>query len=169
MKFQVLVFLGVRAFTLLPIIGVAFGLEAVFRLPAISFPLQVFVGLILILATKILDFKCLRAFSAAGGTFYYADPPKQVVTTGPYRYVRNPLYLTLFIDTVGLFLIYGSTAFVIILVLLVSGINYLVVTWEEPGLQNRFGTAYLDYKKNVPRWIPRIHGHDALQPETPGN
>ena len=163
LKFQVFVFLGVRAFTLLPIIGVALGLRAVFEFPVIAFPLQSFVGLVLILATKILDFESLRAFSAAGGTFYYADPPKQVVTTGPYRYVRNPLYLTLFIDTVGLFLIYGSTTFIIMLVLLVVGINYLVVGWEEPGLENRFGAAYLDYKKNVPRWIPRIPGYDAVR------
>jgi protein-S-isoprenylcysteine O-methyltransferase Ste14 len=120
------------------------------------------VGAVLILATKILDFKCLKAFSAAGGTFYYADPPKRMVTTGPYGHVRNPLYLTLFIDTSGLFLAFGSTAFLIILVLEAVGVNYLVVRWEEPGLEQRFGSAYLDYKRNVPRWIPcgRSSGHE---------
>lgn len=164
MKFQVFVFLGVRAFTLLPIIGVALVLRAVFGFPVIAFPLQGFVGLVLILATKILDFESLRAFSAAGGTFFYADPPKRVVATGPYGYVRNPLYLTLFTDTVGLFLIYGWTTFIVILILLVTGINYLVVRWEEPGLEKRFGAAYLDYRKNVPRWIPRIPRFSEVSP-----
>lgn len=156
-------FLGVRAITLLPIIGMAFGLAAVFTFPRVTFLFQRFVGLALILATKILDFESLRAFSAAGGTFYYADPPKRVVSTGPYRYIRNPLYLTLFLDTAGLFLAYGSTAFIVILVLLVVGIHYLVVRWEEPGLEKRFGSAYLDYKRSVPRWIPRILGHHPAQ------
>ncbi len=158
-----MLFLGVRAVTLLPIIGAAFGLGAVLRFPAVTFPFQGLVGMVLILAAKVVDFESLRVFSAAGGTFYYADPPKRVVTTGPYGHVRNPLYLTLFTDTVGLFLVNGSTAFIVILGILVVGINYLVVGWEEPGLENRFGTAYLDYTRNVPRWIPRIQGYHAVQ------
>jgi protein-S-isoprenylcysteine O-methyltransferase Ste14 len=46
---------------------------------------------------------------------------------------------------------------------LVVGINCLVVGREEPGLENRFGAEYLDYSRNVPRWIPRIQGYNAVQ------
>jgi len=158
LRSQVPLFLGVRAITLLPIVGIAFGLGALFEFPRLVFPLQGLAGVTMIVATKILDFKCLRAFSAARGTFYYAHPPERMVTTGPYSYVRNPLYLTLFIDTFGLFLTFGSTAFLMILALEVVGVNYLVVRWEEPGLEQRFGSVYLDYKGSVPRWIPKITG-----------
>ncbi len=155
-RVQALLFFGVRAFTLVLIIGAASGLSVVFPVPTLAFPLNGFVGVALILASKILDYESIKAFWAAGGTFFYTRPPKRLVDTGPYNHVRNPLYLTLLTDTLGLFLIFGSVLYLVILILFIVGIDRIVITREEAQLGHRFGNAYLDYKTRVPRWIPRI-------------
>ncbi len=156
MKLQLLLFFGVRAVTLALIVGAAFVLDKLFGFPILRFPLQQFVGIPLILVTKAFDYESINAFRRAGGTFFYTHPPEKVVDTGPYGHVRNPLYLTLFTDAFGFFLIYGSTAYLIVLILLIVGIDRVVITKEEPQMESRFGDAYLDYKRRVPRWIPRV-------------
>jgi protein-S-isoprenylcysteine O-methyltransferase Ste14 len=115
------------------------------------------VGIALILATKLSDYQCIKALLSAGGTFY-GRPPTSVVIRGPYRHVRNPLYLSLFADTIGLFLIFNSTGLGIALLLQVVGVHLIVVVREEKHLTERFGESYLSYKNAVPRWIPWRQG-----------
>jgi protein-S-isoprenylcysteine O-methyltransferase Ste14 len=90
------------------------------------------------------------------GTFS-GRPPTSVVVERPYQYVRNPLYLSLFADTIGLFLIFSSTGLTITLLLQVVGVHFIVVLREEKHLTERFGESYLRYENSVPRWIPRPH------------
>jgi protein-S-isoprenylcysteine O-methyltransferase Ste14 len=120
-------------------------------------PLSGAVGVVLILATKLSDYQCIKALLSAGGTFY-GKPPTSVVMEGPYEIVRNPLYLSLFVDTVGLFFIFSSTGLGIALFLQAVGVHFIVVLREERHLTERFGESYLRYKNAVPRWIPRRPG-----------
>jgi len=84
--------------------------------------------------------------------------PNQLIVEGPYRYVRNPVYLAMVIIIVGLSLLYqawqvsdiGKTSF-----LFVMG-HLAVVFLEEPATRKRFGEAYEDYCRRVPRWLPRL-------------
>lgn len=78
----------------------------------------------------------------------------EVVRSGPFSVVRNPLYVFSFIATVGVGM---QSGMLIILVILVSAfvLYYpMVVAKEEAFLENKFGEAYVKYKREVPRWKP---------------
>ena len=94
-------------------------------------------------------------FSAGRGTLAPIDPPKDLVVRGLYRYVRNPMYVSVVTILLGEAIFLGSTA-----VLLEAGVFILlahlfVVFYEEPALQQKFGESYERYLQSVGRWIPR--------------
>jgi protein-S-isoprenylcysteine O-methyltransferase Ste14 len=155
LELEVVRFFGTRAFTLF-LIGLPVTVLNLPISPQVTFgPFVHIAGISLILVTKISDFEGIWAFWVAGGKFY-GHPPERLVNSGPYRYVRNPLYLTLFTDVFGLFLIFEQLWYLVILVFLVIGIHLMVVTQEEPDLEKRFGESYVRYGEIVPRWIPRL-------------
>ncbi len=79
----------------------------------------------------------------------------RLVTNGPYRYVRNPLYLGNFLLTLAATCLSELLWFIPIIVLLFL-IQYVpIVLWEEQVLTARFGEEYAAYCRRVPRWIPR--------------
>jgi protein-S-isoprenylcysteine O-methyltransferase Ste14 len=156
LKTQLLLFYGVRVLSLTPIFSAALVSRVIFPSPIVAFPFHELFGIALIFITKLSDYESIKAFWTAGGTFMYNHPPSKVVNGGPYLYIRNPLYLTLFIDTFALFLIFGSIMYLSILILMIIGVHIVVVAKEEPQLERRFGETYLIYKRKVPRWIPKI-------------
>lgn len=104
---------------------------------------------------------CALEFALRGrGTPAPFDPPRQLVVSGLYRFVRNPMYL-------GLGVLLGGEAWLVgrieildealVLWVVVSG---FVLLYEEPVLRDKFGAAYDDYRALVPRWIPRLHPFD---------
>ena len=84
------------------------------------------------------------------------DPPKELVVTGPYRYVRNPIYVGVLIIVMGYFLWFKTVWMVIYAVVAFLGIHLFVTLYEEPTLKKKFGAAYENYCKSVPRWIPKF-------------
>ena len=100
---------------------------------------------------------CLYLFAARGkGTLAPWDPPRKLVVTGPYRYVRNPMISGVLLVLIGETLFHGSrTIGLWLLTFFVINQVYFMMS-EEPMLASRFGEEYLAYKKNVPRWIPRL-------------
>ena len=90
------------------------------------------------------------------GTPAPIDPPKELVVAGFYRYVRNPMYFGVLMMLIGHFLWFGFwwllayTAFAFLIT------HLFVTSYEEPTLKKKFGAAYEDYLKKVPRWIPRF-------------
>lgn len=100
---------------------------------------------------------CFRDFTFTGrGTPLPTDPPKELVSTGPYRYVRNPIYVGVTLIFLGHFLWFGYWALLLYTVLAFVGVHFFVVFYEEPTLKTKFGAAYEDYLKKVPRWIPKF-------------
>ena len=93
-------------------------------------------------------------FKTGKGTPLYTRPAKALVTTGPYRLIRNPLYLGGFLIYLGI-LITTPSLFLAILGLIGLPIIYIGIVREEKGLERRFGEDYRRYKRNVPGWIPR--------------
>jgi len=83
--------------------------------------------------------------------------PTQLIIHGAYSYVRNPVYLAMGIIVVGLSLLYHAWHFSAIVktALLFTGAHLAVVFLEEPATRRRFGKAYEDYCRRVPRWVPR--------------
>jgi protein-S-isoprenylcysteine O-methyltransferase Ste14 len=87
--------------------------------------------------------------------------PVHLVVRGPYRHVRNPMITGVLCILLGEAAVTASAWllawFATFLVFQATAIRF----WEEPHLAERYGSEYLDYRRNVPRWIPRI---SAWQP-----
>jgi protein-S-isoprenylcysteine O-methyltransferase Ste14 len=89
------------------------------------------------------------------------DPPKVFVATGPYRWVRNPVVITLLVAFAGEVLYFGSVGLLAFLVLGLGFAHYQVTRIEEPRLRERFGESYVEYCRRVPRWVPRPPGENG--------
>lgn len=101
---------------------------------------------------------CLWQFAWRGlGTPAPFDPPRRLVVSGPYRWVRNPMYLGMGIVLIGEGLVYPNiTVLMLIMTLILWGVVTLfVIAYEEPTLRGMFGTDYETYCRHVRRWIPR--------------
>ena len=83
------------------------------------------------------------------------DPPKVFVATGPYRYVRNPVVITLILTAIGMAIYFASIGIGLFVVIGMIFAQYQVTRIEEPLLKRRFGVTYEDYCKRVNRWLPK--------------
>ena len=80
-----------------------------------------------------------------------------MITTGLYSYVRNPMLLGLFIFVIGLGILFGSLSLIFIFTPLFILINVLYLkAIEEKEMEKKFGREYLEYKKKVPMFIPKL-------------
>lgn len=103
----------------------------------------------------LLAVSCVLTFVVIGrGTAAPFDPPRRLVSRGPYRYVRNPMYIGAGLVLAGAALFYGSPWLWAYLGLLWIVVHLLVVLYEEPTLRRLFGQDYEDYTKRVERWWP---------------
>jgi protein-S-isoprenylcysteine O-methyltransferase Ste14 len=100
---------------------------------------------------------CFWDFTFKGrGTPMPIDPPRELVVTGFYRYVRNPIYVGVLAIFLGHFLWLGYWALLIYTVLAFIGVHFFIILYEEPTLKRKFGASYEEYLKKVPRWMPKI-------------
>ena len=91
-----------------------------------------------------------------GGTPAPYDPPKFFVARGVYTHVRNPMMIGVILVLLGEAMLFGSLPVFIWALIFFQACLVLIPFWEEPDLENRFGEAYLEYKRKVPRWIPKL-------------
>lgn len=115
------------------------------------------VGVPFLIAGSVLFVASLRRFDAEGdGTLAPWDPPRRLVVTGPYAYVRNPMISGVLLFLVGEGLGLRSTPHLMWAgVFAVFNALYMPLV-EEPSLRARFGGEYRRYAKRVPRLIPRV-------------
>jgi protein-S-isoprenylcysteine O-methyltransferase Ste14 len=100
---------------------------------------------------------CIFEFARSGrGTLSPVDPPRQLVVRGLYRYVRNPMYLSVTTILLGEVLLTWSPALAWYGAIWFFGANLFVIGYEEPTLRRRFGGTYEEYARRVPHWIPRF-------------
>ena len=119
--------------------------------------LQTIFGAILLLIGLFLAGWTMRLFNDIGkGTAAPWNPPKHLVVEGPYCYVRNPMITSVLFMTAAEALILNSAAIFWLLVTFYAVNSIYFPLFEEKGLAARFGEEYLEYKANVPRWIPRL-------------
>src|SRR5260221_649584 len=117
-------------------------------------------GVVIVIGAAIY-FRCAWEFAVRGlGTPAPIAPTKFLVTTALHRYVRNPMYL----GVLGVLL--GEAATFRALVLLeyaafcFAAVYLFVLFYEEPTLRRQFGESYEEYRRSVPRWIPRFSQKD---------
>jgi protein-S-isoprenylcysteine O-methyltransferase Ste14 len=99
---------------------------------------------------------CSYVLSSRGrGGYVEFDPPQQFVAVGPYRWTRNPVAGSLCAMQLALALALSSTGVLLLFIVALPLAHAQVVLLEEPLLRKRFGAAYEDYLRRVPRWLPR--------------
>ncbi len=100
---------------------------------------------------------CVWTFAATGrGTPGPWDAPRHVVATGPYRWVRNPIYIGALLVVLGEAWLFSSLSLLVYAGAIAVLFHLFVLFYEERTLRRRFGPAYAEYARTVPRWLPRL-------------
>jgi protein-S-isoprenylcysteine O-methyltransferase Ste14 len=106
----------------------------------------------------------VRHFASHGrGTLAPWDPPKVLVVTGPYRFVRNPMISGV------IFVLLSEASLLLSPVLLAWAVSFIAVNliyiplFEEPALADRFGDSYREYRAHVRRFLPRLRPWNPSQ------
>lgn len=100
---------------------------------------------------------CVWVFYNKGkGTLAPWSPPKGLMVTGLYRYMRNPMYIGVSLIIIGLAIFFGSLLLIAYLALLVLAFNLHVIFAEEPWLNRQFEAEWKLYSSQVSRWMPRF-------------
>lgn len=114
-------------------------------------------GGVVILLGAAIYFRCAWEFAVRGlGTPAPIAPTKFLVTTALHRYVRNPMYIGVFLVVMGQAVLFRAVALAVYAVLLWPAFHLFVVFYEEPTLRRQFGESYEEYRRTVPRWIPKF-------------
>ena len=112
--------------------------------------------LLLVLGWLICAWPAIAFFQSRGTPVPFNPPPK-LMTTGLYTYIRNPMLLGLFVFLIGLGVLFGSMSLTFIFTPLFILINVLYLkAIEEKEMEKKFGIKYLEYKKDVPMFIPKL-------------
>ncbi|HLI35740.1 MAG TPA: isoprenylcysteine carboxylmethyltransferase family protein [Streptosporangiaceae bacterium] len=90
------------------------------------------------------------------GTPLPVAPPEHLVVSGIYRHVRNPMYVSLEAVIVGQALLLGQRRLLGYAAIVAIPPALFVRFYEEPKLAASFGEEYERYRRNVPRWLPRL-------------
>lgn len=120
-------------------------------------------GLILIAFGALVALHCVLTFAWIGkGTPAPFDPPRHLVVSGPYRSVRNPMYIGAATALAGAALFFESAALLAFAVGFLITAHLFVVLYEEPTLRRTFGVEYHVYCETVHRWLP-MRSRDAIR------
>ena len=113
-------------------------------------------GALLVLALPVFVAFILRFVVEGRGTPAPIAPTERLVVGGPFRWVRNPGYISVIALLVGQALLFGSAVLLACAALVAIGFHLFVVFYEEPTLRRQFGAEYENYCRRVRRWIPRL-------------
>jgi protein-S-isoprenylcysteine O-methyltransferase Ste14 len=110
-------------------------------------------AIVLCLGTVLLLW-CVREFYVSGrGTLAPWDPPRNLVTSGPYRFSRNPMYIGVLTILAGWCTLWGSRTLVTYTLLFMLGFHVRVLLFEEPWAARHFGSEWDAYRAQVRRWV----------------
>jgi len=148
-------------FTILVPGTVAFGIPSLLLKPAwglvLLFPSVWLLGFLPLLLGVGLYLWCAYVFTFLGkGTPAPLDAPIFLVKAGPYRWVRNPMYLAVLAMVIGQAILFRSFLLVAYALLVWGVVHLFVVFVEEPSLRHQFGESYETYLRTVARWLPRF-------------
>jgi protein-S-isoprenylcysteine O-methyltransferase Ste14 len=110
-------------------------------------------GIPLIAVGFILAWRSRSLFLENSTTLSPYGSPAFLITTGPFRISRNPIYLAMALSLLGVATLLGTLLPFVFVFLLVGIIGMLFIPDEEQRLETRFGSEYMEYKKHVRRWL----------------
>jgi protein-S-isoprenylcysteine O-methyltransferase Ste14 len=118
---------------------------------------NIFLSLPLLVIGATLGLGTVYSFIKARGSPVSFNPPKKLITTGLYSWVRNPMLLGWIIMLFGIGILLNSISLIFIFAPLFILLNVLYLkTIEEKEMEKKFGKEYLNYKESVPMFIPRF-------------
>src|SRR4051794_27204875 len=118
-------------------------------------PVAILAG-VLILGGVVVLLDAFVRFARADGTPAPPMPTAHLVVVGPYRYVRNPMYLAVLAIILGQALLFRSAGTLLYAVVVLLAVVAFVRLYEEPTLEGEYGDEYREYRRNVRRWVPRV-------------
>jgi protein-S-isoprenylcysteine O-methyltransferase Ste14 len=123
--------------------------------PGLASPnaLALTVGLLFIVLGFALAIRAFQMFRRAGTHVVPGEPATALVTAGPYRFTRNPIYIGFVLVYFGLSIVLTSMWVLLLLIPTLVILQRGVVKREEAYLERKFGDAYRAYKARVPRWV----------------
>jgi protein-S-isoprenylcysteine O-methyltransferase Ste14 len=122
-----------------------------------TFEMPQVAGIVIGAAGAAVALWCIFTFAFIGrGTPAPFDPPRRLVIRGPYRFVRNPMYIGAGLALAGAALYYESWPMLVYAALFLLVTHIFVVSYEEPTLRRTFEQEYEEYCRRVRRWWPRV-------------
>lgn len=124
---------------------------------SIILPVRLAVAIVLLAIGIPMVFWTITRFLMTKGSPIPFNPPPALVVNGLYRIVRNPMHLGWTIVLLGLAILMQSFTLLVIFIPLFLLVHIIYLKFvEEKELEKKFGQAYLDYKKRVPMFIPKL-------------
>ena len=114
-------------------------------------------GAAVFVVAATIYFRCAWEFAVRGlGTPAPIAPTKYLVTTALHRYIRNPMYVGVALAILGEAALFHSLHLAEYAACMLATAHLFVVFYEEPTLHRQFGESYDEYRRSVPRWIPKF-------------
>ena len=124
-----------------------------FLAPPVSFNPQVVIGALLVVGSVLLVAGAVRTFRREGTNVVPTRPALKIVTTGPYRFTRNPMYLSMVLFMLGISLLFSLEWGILLTPILCLGFARLFVARQHPFLTANFGIDYLGLLHQTRRWL----------------
>ena len=123
------------------------------RLPIMKYSICLVCGMVFIILAPTLALSALGTMKAAGTNVHLSEPALTLVRGGPFRFTRNPMYLALCLVQIALGFFLNDWFTLLFVVPLAFILRNGVILREERYLIAKFGEPYLQYKREVRRWI----------------
>ena len=123
------------------------------QIPIMRYGICLVCGIVFIILAPTLALSAFRTMKSAGTNVHPSEPALTIVRGGPFRFTRNPLYLALCLLQIALGFFLNDWITLLFVVPLTVIFHYGVVLREERYLTAKFGESYLQYKREVHRWI----------------
>jgi len=121
----------------------------------LSGPIGTFIGVVILSLGLVIWVWCVVWFSKAKGTPVPFNPPRELITEGPYAWSRNPMLTGVFAFLFGIGFTLHSVSMVFVWTPVFVIFNVLELKKiEEPELERRFGESYIEYRRRVPMFVP---------------
>ncbi len=130
-----------------------YSLDWLYRLPFLPALPSQNIGMIVVLAGFLLWVSAIRTLRKHGTAINPTKPTTRVVSDGPYRFSRNPMYLGLTLLYLGVAFLVTSLWAILLLVLVLGIINWHAIAREERYLEAKFGDEYRNYRHRVRKWL----------------
>lgn len=133
--------------------GAGFLIDYFLPFPLLPDVFQYAAGFGLIAAGLLLVTSAFRMFRRSATNIQTRKPSTTVVSSGPFRFTRNPIYLGMSIICTGIAVAADSIWVLALLIPILAIIRYGVILREERFLEEKFGEDYRQYKASVRRWL----------------